>query len=123
MVVERPRLSCNLRLHDDMLMSMTTTRNTSPRSRARLQGDTTTKMLVHSLAISLVNDDDVFDVTLTHGPQAGKIVQRAHISLYDLQAVVGGALAASTLKSVLRNHPGLSVSADQGLDAKVSVTL
>jgi hypothetical protein len=89
---------------------MTTTRNTSPRSRARLQGDPTTKMLVHSLAISLVNDDDVFDVTLTHGPQAGKTIQRAHIALADLQVVVGGALAASTLKSVLRNHPGLTVS-------------
>lgn len=95
-----------------------TTTNQSVRSRANLRGDTVTKMLVHSLAISLVQDADVFSVDLVHGPQAGRTVQRAHISLFDLQAVVGGALKAATLKSVLRNHPGLSVSGD-----KVSVTL
>ena len=95
-------------------------RQSAVRSRANLKGDTTTKMLVHSLALSLVQDDRVQDIDFVRGPFAGQTKQVAQIDASDLRAVVGGALADGTFRSILRNHPALTLSTDKRI---VSVIL
>jgi hypothetical protein len=97
---------------------MSVTSTPTVRSRAGLKGRTTTQMLVHSLALSLVTDDAVFTSRHVRGSRAGQDVAMARIRLVDLQAVVAGSLAASTLKGLLRDHPALYV---QGSDVLVDL--
>jgi len=81
----------------------------------RLSGDTTSAMLVHSLAISVVHAQQLDPTTIRLRRPNGAMadVDQAVIRFSDLQAVVGNALAASTLKGIVSRHHSLHRDGDR----------
>jgi hypothetical protein len=99
---------------------MTTTPVNAYVPTRRLVGNTTTEKLVHSLAISLVDPNTIREVPIVNGPNSGKVGIFGTIAKENLVAVVGDALAASTLKALINRHPALS---DAGSPFYLSVRL